>query len=379
MTRPILLPDVAGGPGLVRLRACGLLALAAAAIVLPAWGPGTVQDILTLAFLYGFLAASWNIVGGFAGLISVGHAAFFGLGAYGVGIVYVKFGLSPYLGILAGVGLAVAAALLLGVISFWLPFAGYNFLLLTLCGAELLRAVFNTIGAFGGAEGIIFPFKPGFATIQFRSSTPYYFIALALVTGVLLVSWLISNSALGLRLEAIRDDEGAALASGMPTARTKLTALLISAALTALGGGFYAAMFSFITPDHVFSLNLSVEMLTGALIGRRGTVGGPVVGGALVWILTEGLGRLPLGSGVGANLSIILYGLAIIIIVQRMPRGVVLVLCGEMVRGRLEGGQLMQHLLARGAPSSAKPDGLHRSDRGEVMVTAKAPFGTREE
>jgi branched-chain amino acid transport system permease protein len=336
-------------------RGAALLIIAVVAVSLPAWAPGAVVDVLSIALLYGFLAASWNIVGGFAGLISVGHAAFFGLGAYGVAVCYVYLGMSPYLGIVVGVSAAVASAYLLGFISFWLPFSGYNFLLLTLSFAELLRAVFRTIGTFGGSDGIIFPFAPGIATLQFRSGVPYYFIALGLVAGILAFTWLIRNSAFGLRLECIRDDEGSALASGMPTARLKLNALAISAALTALGGAFYAAMFSFITPDHVFSLDFSVAMITGALIGGRGTVWGPVVGGVLTWTLTESLVRLPLGSGVGANLSVIFYGLALILIVQRLPRGVVPTLVGEKVRGRLEGGMVLKRLLAPKGSAGPRP------------------------
>lgn len=328
-----------------------LFAGSVVAISLPLWAPGVMIDVLSVALLYGFLAAAWNIVGGFAGLISVGHAAFFGLGAYGVAVCYVTLGLSPYLGIVVGIAAAAGAACLLGFVSFWLPFSGYNFLLLTLAFAELLRAVFRTIGTFGGSDGIIFPFAPGIATLQFRSSVPYYFIALGMVAGVVSLTWLMRNSAFGLRLEAIRDDEGSALASGMPTARTKLKALVVSATLTALGGAFYAAMFSFITPDHVFSLDFSVAMITAALIGGRGTVWGPVIGGVLVWSLTESLVRLPLGSGVGANLSVILYGLALIVIVQRLPRGVVPTLVGEKVRGRLEGGTVLKRLLQRRDPA----------------------------
>jgi branched-chain amino acid transport system permease protein len=341
-------------------RAGALVAVAAALLTLPFWAPGAVIDVLTLALLYGFLAASWNIVGGFAGLISVGHAAFFGLGAYGVAVCYVEFGMSPYLGVLVGIAVAAGAAYLLGFISFWLPFSGYNFLLLTLAFAELLRALFRTMSAFGGADGIIFPFAPGIETLQFRSTVPYYFIVLGLLAGVIVLSWLIRNSAFGLKLEGIRDDEGSALASGMPTAKLKLNAFVVSAALTALGGAFYAAMFSFITPDHVFSLDFSVAMITGALIGGRGTVWGPVVGGALLWTLTESLVRLPLGSGVGANLSVILYGLALIVIVQRLPRGVVPTLFGENVRGRLEGGGFLKRITLRKLPTP-EPRPLERA------------------
>jgi branched-chain amino acid transport system permease protein len=214
------------------------------------------------------------------------------------------------------------------------------------------------------------PFAPSIATLQFRSSVPYYFIVLALVAGVIALTWLIRNSSFGPRLEGIRDDEGSALASGMPTARIKLNAFVISAALTALGGAFCAAMFSFITPDHVFSLDFSVAMITGALIGGRGTVWGPVVGGTLVWTLTEGLVRLPLGSGVGANLSVILYGLTLILIVQRLPRGVVPTLVGEKVRGRLEGGAFLKRFMVRSSPAPADNNGSAKSDGAAVPAVA---------
>jgi branched-chain amino acid transport system permease protein len=337
-------------------RAVGLVLLAAIGATLPAWAPGAVVDVLTLALLYGFLASSWNIVGGFAGQISVGHAAFFGLGAYGVGIFYLQLGLSPYLGILAGVAAASLSALLLGIVSFRLPFAGYSFLLLTLCFSELMRAIFRTVSVLGGADGMIFPFHPGIASLQFRGSAPYYFIIFGLTVCVLALTWRIRNSSFGLRLESIRDDEGAALASGIAVGTQKIKALVISAALTSLGGAFYAVLFSFITPDQVFSIDFSVAMITGALIGGRGTVWGPILGGALLWTLTEILVRLPLGSGVGAKLSIVLYGLALILIVQRLPRGIVPSLTGEIVRGRLEGATLLRWMAARFGSANRETD-----------------------
>jgi branched-chain amino acid transport system permease protein len=325
-------------------RLAGVIVLALGAVLLPLWNKGAAVDVVTLALLYGFLAASWNIVGGITGQLSMGHAAFFGLGAYGVGICYVQLGLSPYLGVLVGVGFASVAGAVLGALSFWLPFSGYTFILLTLSFAELMRHIVRTVAAFGGSDGLIFPFKPGIATLQFRNSIVYYFIALVMVVAVIAIGKKFRASAAGLRAEAVRDDEGAAVALGVASKRVKLMALIGSAALTGLGGAFYAVMFSFITPDQVFSIDFSVAMITGALIGGIGTAWGPVIGGAAMWLLTEGLARLPLGSGVGANIAVMLYGLLLILIVQRLPRGILPNLVGEHVRGRLDGGIALQRI-----------------------------------
>jgi branched-chain amino acid transport system permease protein len=315
--------------------------LACAAIALPFWRHGAAVDVVMLALLYGYLAASWNIVGGMAGQFSLGHAAFFGIGAYGVGISYVQLGLSPYLGVVAGVGLATAAGLLLGLLSFWLPFAGYTFILLTMSFGELLRALVRASETIGGSDGLVFPFKPSIATLQFRDPAVYYYIVLAMVVMIIALTKVLRNSGFGIQAEAVRDDEGAAVALGVASRRVKLYALLISSALTGLGGAVYAVMFSFITPDQVFSMDFSVAMIAGALIGGIGTAWGPVVGGTLMWLLTEALARLPLGSGVGANLSVMLYGLALILIVQRLPVGVATTLFGETVRERLQGTPLI--------------------------------------
>jgi branched-chain amino acid transport system permease protein len=329
---------------LTRRTLAGLLVCAA--VALPFWRQGAAVDVVTLALLYGYLAASWNIVGGIAGQFSLGHAAFFGLGAYGVGICYAQLGLSPYLGVIVGVGFAACAGLLLGLLSFWLPFAGYTFILLTMSFGELLRALIRATDTFGGSDGLTFPFNPGIATLQFRDSSVYYYIVLTMVALIIALTKLLQNSAFGMRAEAVRDDEGAAVALGVASRRVKLSALLISSALTGLGGAIYALMFSFITPDQVFSMDFSVAMIAGALIGGIGTAWGPVVGGTLMWLLTEALARLPLGSGVGANLAVMMYGLALILIVQRLPAGVVTSLVGEKARGHLRGRPLIGRLVA---------------------------------
>jgi branched-chain amino acid transport system permease protein len=337
------------------------------ALLLPFWRNGAAIGVVTLALLYGYLAASWNLVGGLAGQFSLGHAAFFGLGSYGVGIMYVQLGMSPYLGVVVGVVLASAAGLILALLSFWLPFAGYTFILLTLSLSELLRAAVRAIDTFGGSDGLIFPFKPGIATLQFRDPNVYYYIVLTMVALIIVFTKLVRNSGFGIRAEAVRDDEGAAVALGIASRRVKLKMLLVSAACTGLGGAFYALMFSFITPDQVFSMDFSVAMVAGALIGGIGTAWGPVIGGASMWLLTETLARLPLGSGVGANVAVMMYGLALILIVQRLPAGAFTALLGEEVRGRISGGLRGASRIRSGQRSTAERDGS--------AVVSKVAFG----
>lgn len=357
--------------GLRKGRWIAKLALFAVAVLLPLWNNGAAVDVATLALLYGFLCAAWNITGGVAGQISLGHAAFFGLGAYGVGVFYVQLGVSPYLGVVAGVLVACVAGGVLGVMSFWLPFSGYTFLLLTLAFAELLRAVVRTFDTFGGSTGLMFPFHPSVATLQFRNTTAYYFIALVMVILVIAIGKKLRSSRFGLHAEAVRDDEGAATALGVQSRRVKLLALVASAGLTSLGGALYAVMFSFITPDQVFSLDFSVAMLAGALIGGIGTAWGPVVGGIAMSLLTQGLARLPLGSGIGADIAVMLYGLVLILIVQRLPRGILPNLVGEHVRGRLEGGVLLQRLTRSPRKAAQCPPNAGGTAREEANVEGR--------
>lgn len=368
MNANIMKARQAQAPRVNKGRRIATMAVLAAAVLLPLWNNGAAVDVMTLSLLYGFLSAAWNLSGGVAGQISLGHAAFFGLGAYGVGICYAQLGLSPYLGVLAGVGIAALGGGLLGLLSFWLPFSGYTFLLLTMSFAELLRAVVRTFDTFGGSTGLMFPFRPGIATLQFRNTTAYYFIALAMVVLVIAVGRKMRSSGFGLHAEAVRDDEGAAVTLGIRSRRVKLLALIVSAALTGLGGALYAVMFSFVTPDQVFSIDFSVAMLAGALIGGIGTAWGPVVGGIAMSLLTQGMARLPLGSGVGADLAVMLYGLALILIVQRLPRGILPNSIGEHVRGRLEGGHVMKRFGRWQSARASRPAASGATERDGANV-----------
>lgn len=306
------------------LRRAAIAGALVGAVTLPYWGYGALIGIVTLALMYGMLCLSWNVISGFAGQLNMATPAFFGIGAYGVAFPYAEYELSPYFGLLIGVVTSVLVAIVVAQLTFRsFTISGFAFILFTLALSELLRSVMRTIEFFGGAEGILLPFNPSLQTLQFRTAKPYYFLILVLVCLAMVVTARIRNSGFGLRLAAIRENEDAALAAGINAGSQKTLALMVSAAIASVAGGFYAVFIAYIIPDTVFSIELTVAVFVGTIVGGLGTVWGPLIGGAGVWMLNEALVRLPLGSGQGANLAVVLYGLLLILCIHRLPEGIV--------------------------------------------------------
>ena len=277
------------------------------------------EDLILMIFFWGTLAAAWNLVGGFAGQISLGHTAFFGIGAYTSTLLWLKFGLSPWLGMIAGAGLAILVAIGIGVPCFRLR--SHFFALATIAFAEVLRYVASYWrGLTQGGVGLLIPFKPGMENFMFRGKIPYAYIALGLMLLIILVSYIIRNSRFGFYLISLREDQDAAETLGVNTSRCKLVALIISVFFTAVVGTFYAQYLLFIDPDTVFSLPLSIELALLAIIGGLGTVIGPVIG-AFILIPLDVLLRGYLG-GISAGLNFIVYGIVLVVAVIYFPRGV---------------------------------------------------------
>lgn len=276
--------------------------------------------IFILTFLYAALSNSWNIIGGYAGQLSLGQAAFFGIGAYTSTILSVKFGVSPWLGLPAAVALAVITAAGISYPCFRLR--GPFFTLSTIAFAEVVRLWALYWREFTeGAVGILIPFKPGIANLIFRGKVPYYFISLFLVVLASGICYFIERSRFGFYLAAIREDEDAAEACGVRSARYKLNAVMLSSGLAAVCGVFYAQYILFIDPDGVFTLSLSTQVALMAIIGGAGTWIGPVVGAALLVPLGEFL-RGWLG-GAARGLHLAFYGFILIVVVMVIPQGIV--------------------------------------------------------
>lgn len=301
-------------------------ALLAVALVLPLVldARGYPIRVLTFALLFGAMGQAWNIVGGLAAQMSLGHAAFFGIGAYTSTLLLVRTGLSPWLGMMAGAALAALAAVLLSIPT--LRLKGHYFALATLAFGEVARVV---AGAWehltGGPQGISVPFAPdSLAAFQFKATRPYYFIMLGALVLVSLVFLAVSRGKLGYRLRAIRANQDAAEVVGIGTFRAKLTASVISAALTAALGTCYAQFNYFFDPETVFGLApISIRVALISIVGGNGTLWGPIIGAAFL-IPAEELTNHYFGAQV-AGISQLAYGLLLILVILVEPRGLVAV------------------------------------------------------
>ncbi len=276
------------------------------------------QRLGALVLLYAIAASAWNIVGGYAGQVSVGHVVFFGCGAYAAMGAYSHFGLSPLVGIPAGIVSAVAIAAIIGGPT--LRLSGHYFSMATIAVAELARLIVTNTPWLGAAVGLSGPTVPrNVFDLSFTSSLPYYYLFLVVLLITLLITWWMTSSRMGFYLRAIRDSERAARSLGAPAARTKLYAFMLSAGLTAVAGALYAMMFGFVDPESGLGILISVKILIMAALGGAGLLFGPLVGAAILVPLEE-LSNSWLG-GKGAGLTFVVYGAIILLIARFQPGG----------------------------------------------------------
>ena len=278
-----------------------------------------LHDSLTQVLLFAILALSWNILGGFARQVSVGHVAFFGIGAYTSTLLALHFSLSPWLGMIVGGLIAAAAGALLGLVTFRLR--GKFFTMATLAFAEVMRILAVDLRAVTrGSEGITINSTPDPSMFVFGSLQTYVFVGFALMLALYGLSVLLARSKIGLKLLAYREEEEAARALGVRTVRLRLFVMVLSAFCTALGGSFYAQYLLFIDPDSVFGIELSLQMALLSVVGGVGTAIGPIIGTYLVVPFGQFL-RAQLGSDL-AGLHLVIYGFALIGVLYKMPNGV---------------------------------------------------------
>lgn len=277
------------------------------------------QDVGANLILAAIAASAWNIVGGYAGQVSVGHAMFFGAGAYVPLVIYNLWPeLPPLVGLPLGIGAAVLIAAAIGIPSFRLQ--GHYFSMATIAVAELVRLVVSNWDLLGAAIGIQGPATPrGWWDLIFRSSVPYYYIFLGVLALTLAVTYAMERSRFGYYLRAIRAGERAARSLGVPVRRTKLKALMLSAALTATAGSLYAFKVGFVNPESGLGILVSVQMIIVAALGGAGTLYGPLIG-ALILIPLQSATNTWFGGG-GSGLTFILYGGIIVILARFEPGG----------------------------------------------------------
>ena len=289
-------------------------------LALPYWVSSVWQNLLITTFYYAYLAQAWNVLGGYAGQLSLGHAAFFSIGAYTSAVLAIHWGISPWLGMFVGAVLAMLLSLGIGYVGFRFGLRGFYFVLLTVAAAEICRLIALHLPILGGYTGLFINFAPNPLQFQFQGKIPYYFVSLGFLTAASLVVWLIQRSKLGVYLLAIRDDEDASEALGVDTFRYKMVAYAVSAALTAFGGTFYAYYQFYLQPNTVLNMNHSVDIMIRAIVGGSGTILGPILGSFLLELLGE-FSRTFFAGGV-AGLNVVMYGVLLIVVVLFLPRGV---------------------------------------------------------
>ncbi|MFM0696633.1 branched-chain amino acid ABC transporter ATP-binding protein/permease [Paraburkholderia graminis] len=297
----------------------GSLALLALLVVPFAVQSPFVYHLAVLVCIFGALATAWNIVGGYAGQLSLGHAVFYGIGSYSATLLVIHFGVSPWIGMFVGAAVSVVAAVVIAYPT--LRLRGPFFALATIAFLEVCRLVtVHEEGLTGGSAGLTLPLNIGLKWMVFREKWAYLLIAFAFLLATLWVSWAIRRSRFGFYLIAVREREDAARAVGVNAVRVKISAAIISAALTSLIGSFHAMYLTFIDPSAAFSLDLSIQIAMFALIGGLGTVGGPLAGTILVLPAAE-LARGWLSS-FGSGTHGFVYGVILVLVVLFIPRGI---------------------------------------------------------
>lgn len=306
----------------VQISALVLAALAAFGLPLVVQSP-TYLHILILVYLYAYLTTSWNLVGGFAGVLPLGHAVFVGIGAYTSTILYLQYGVSPWIGMIAGGLISVVVGVLIGLPTF--KMRGAYFALATIAFGEGIRVMLENIDYIGplninGPRGLqIPPLKTGLVNLMFASKVPYYYIILVMLIAVLCFTWFISRRKLGYYLNAGGEEPEAAMALGVNVARCKLVSMAFSSFLTALAGTFWAQLTLFIHPKSVMSLDLSFEIAFIALIGGRGSIAGPLLGALLLRPVSD-FSRIYFGDKL-PGLHLIIFGIVLILVMIFQPRG----------------------------------------------------------
>jgi branched-chain amino acid transport system permease protein len=275
----------------------------------------------------------WNVLSGFAGQFSFGHAAYFGLGAYSVAILLTKYSISPWIGLIVGGFVGAVFGLAVGWVSFRFGLKGAYFALATFAVAEMLRLTFNSLDYVGAGIGIRIPLVEAddWGRIQFSNTREAHYWVILLLLGLSLLAVIaIKYSRIGSYMFAVREDEDAAAALGIDPLRTKLIAISISGFITAVAGGYFTLFFLFIDPDIVFGALMSVAILLRPIVGGVGTIWGPVVGAVILSLLgefTRSLVRDPppfLSFIEGVNgLDQVLFGLILIVMIIRAPDGVI--------------------------------------------------------
>jgi branched-chain amino acid transport system permease protein len=297
-----------------------VVVLAALAAVPAFVHSNVVLNFLVVSLMIALAGQGWNILGGYGGQYSFGHAAFFGTGAYATAILQMRYGVNAWVGFAAGIAAGAAAGAIIGGLAFRAGLRSSYFALVTLAFAEVLRILASVAPITGAGVGILVKLDLRAQSFQFQSRATFYFIILSLLVISLVIAQLIERSRFGAWLIAVRENEDAATALGVDAAAVKLRAMVLSAAITAAAGCFYVQYFLFVDSGIGYGTWISIEALLTPIIGGVGTVFGALLGALVVRSLGEGA---KLFTGDVPGLDLMIYGAMLILVIRFAPRGLV--------------------------------------------------------
>jgi len=303
-----------------------LAALLALLLVFPQFASGYLLAIGFLILYFAFVGQAWNIMMGFAGQLSLGHSLYVGLGAYAAAALYVHFGLSPWVGLGASIGVCALAGAVIGFLAFRFGVSGVYFAILTIAFAEFARIGFDHFAWVRGSSGLFLPVANYIENDLWNlrgSPRMFYYLMLGLAAGAFVLCHALLRSRVGYYWLAIRESPEAAQALGINLFRYKMFAVVLSAAMTSLAGVVFAFYYNNLFPEQIFHISRSIELILGPIIGGIGTLVGPLVGALLLTGLAEGLGELLLALGVDVpGVKQVFYGVCLLLVVMFLPDGV---------------------------------------------------------
>ena len=303
-----------------------LAALGAALLIAPFVANDYLLTVLILILYFAYTGQAWNIMMGFAGQLSLGHAIYVGLGAYVAALLFTRYGIAPWIGLLAAIPVTVACGAVIGFLAFRFGVAGVYFAILTIAFAEFARIGFDHLDIVNASAGLFLPVAQYTHNDLWRlrgNPAMFYYVILAATVLAFILSRVLMTSRIGYFWLAIREDEIAASAAGIDTFRYKMYAVMISAAVTAFAGVFYAFFYNNLFPEQVFNISRSIEIILGPIIGGVGTLFGPVLGAFVLTGLAETLNSAMLYFGIDLpGAKQVFYGVCLLLVVLALPNGV---------------------------------------------------------